>query len=212
MSGTGHDAHEDWTALGTHWRAQPPPLPDGWDGWDALGAEVRRRSLRLRLLRLFDLLMAAVAVGMCAWATSLPPPRNLPAGAGIGLAALVLGYTAWAQWQRRRQWRAYAATPAALLEFERGRTLTSLRIWRVSTWLSCAMWIGLVALALLAWHAGDAPGRLPASVWLTNVVANGGVLLAAALLAWGAGVRARRRLRRLQRLSRSLAADKGAAS
>ncbi|MFT4247378.1 MAG: hypothetical protein QM581_04970 [Pseudomonas sp.] len=206
MSGNEHEDREEWIALGTHWRAQPLP-----EWWDALGAEVRCRSLRLRWLRRFDWLMAAVAVGMCAWATQLPPPRNMPVGVAIGLAALVLGYTAWAQWQRRRQWRAYAATPAALLEFERGRTLTSLRLWRVSTWLSCAMWVGLVVLAMLAWHAEDAPGRLPASAWLTNVVANGGVLLAAALLAWAAGARARRRLRRLERLSCSLAADEASA-
>lgn len=191
------DQHaEDWGTWVADWQAQaavPPP-------WPALRAEVARRSRRVRLWWIGELLVAMIAIGNCLrvmWQS----PGAIPTPVLWGLIALVVFHMAWVQWKRRRQWRAQSLDSGALIAFERARTQTSVLLWRVSIWISLMLWLALMGwgLACLTGVTG-LPDTVPAWNWAMSAIANAVVVLVSALVGVVLGQRCRRRLKRLARL------------
>jgi len=195
------DMFDEWADLQSVWQVQAAVAPD----LPGLRREVERRLRRMRVVCALEVLVAFVALGNCTRALLMHDRVPLPVPMIIAFMALILGYTSWALWQRRRQWLAVALAPHALIEFERARTLTSLRIWRVSTWLALGVWIALTVNAIHAMQNG--PVRLPAYTWLIVVGLNAWVVLASAALGWWLGRRRRQRLRRLQAMQQELQAN-----
>jgi hypothetical protein len=187
---------DDWETLMAAWQSQAAAQPD----LQALQHEVSRRSRRLRVLRIGELLMAALSLGNCLRAWLLGSSSPIPSTVLLGLMGLVIGYTVWVQWQRRRQWRARDLDPHALIAFEVTRTLTSIRIWRVSTWSAMALWVALTIWGIVALRVGPVPGGLPGDGWALNILLNAVVVLVSAGLGFGMGQRRRRRLARLDAL------------
>ncbi|WCE05084.1 hypothetical protein [Pseudoxanthomonas sp. JBR18] len=185
------DPHtEDWETWAADWQAQGAVTPP----WPALHAEVARRSRRVRLWWIGELLVAMIAIGNCLrvmWQS----PESIPASVLWGLIALVVFHMAWVQWKRRHQWRARTLDPGALIAFERTRTQTSVLLWRVSIWISLLLW-----MALMVWGLAGLPETLPARNWAMSGIANALVVLVFALIGVVLGRRCRRRLERLARL------------
>jgi|LNAP01.1.fsa_nt_gb hypothetical protein len=194
------DQDDPWDGWMETWQAQATTPPDV----EALRQEVSRRSRRLRALRIGELLVAAVALGNCLRALLLKGAHPIPGAVLLGLMGVVIGYTLWVQWQRRRQWQARELDPPALVAFEIARTLTSIRIWRVSTWASLALWVALTVWGIGAMSAGPAADALPPAVWALNIGVNALVVLVSAGLGFWIGRRRRRRLARLDAMRRVL--------
>jgi len=192
------DKRDDWSDLQAAWQAQPTTAPD----LAGLQREVGRRVRRMRVLGVANLLVAGIALGNCVRALRLHDRVPLPVPLVIALMLVVAGYTGWALWQRRRQWRAVALAPHALVAFEHARTQTTLRIWRVSTWLGLAVWLALSLNALYVMQYGAA--RQPPYTWAIVIGLNALVVLVCATLGGFLGRRLRRRLLRLQAMQREL--------
>lgn len=191
---------DDWVTLMAAWQSQPATQPD----LEALQREVSRRSRRLRMLRIGELLMVALSLGNCLRAWLLGSRNPIPATILLGLMGLVIGYTVWVQWQRRRQWRAHDLDPHALIIFEIVRTQTSMRIWRVSTWIAMGLWVALTLLGIIVLRAGPVPGGLPGDAFALSIALNAVVVLVSAGLGLWMGQRRRRRLARLHALRDAL--------
>jgi hypothetical protein len=195
-----HLSTDDWGDLQAAWQTQAVAAPD----MDALRHEIAGRDRRLRALRLAERTVAAISLANCARALFLHEVVPLPVPMIVGFMILVAGYTVWAEWQRRKQWRAVALEPAALVDFEHARTRTSLRIWRVSTWLALGVWIAFVFQALLSMDGASSAPPVPAWAWALSVGLNALVVLLAALVACALGRRWRRRLHRLEAMRAAL--------
>jgi hypothetical protein len=88
-----------------------------------------------------------------------------------------------------------------MVDLEIARARTSLRYWRVSIWLSVAIWLALYALAMLGAWGGDAnAGVVPADKLAGSLVGAGSVGIGFAAWAWWRGRRPRARLVRLHGL------------
>lgn len=195
-----HGSTDDWGGLQAAWQAQAVAAPD----MDALRHEIARRDRRLRALRLAERVVAAISFANCARALFLHDVVPLPAPMIIGFMVLVAGYTVWVEWQRRKQWRAMALEPLALVDFEYARTRTSLRIWRASTWLALGVWITLTLQALASMGGVSSAPQAPAQAWALSIGINALVVLVAALVAHALGRRWRRRLHRLEAMRGAL--------
>ncbi|MCW6029489.1 hypothetical protein K4043_15855 [Stenotrophomonas sp. SRS1] len=198
------DESTGWDALVTRWQAQPSAAPDV----QALEREVHRRSGRLRIVWSIEVILAVLSLANCVRALSLGDRLPVPAGLVWFLMGLVMAMTGWTLWQRRRQWRAQALDARALMAFERERSRTALRIWRVSTWVSVALW---TAMVLWAWLT--AQGRVPMvqaappAGWALSIVINALVVAVFAVAAWAICRRHRQRLQRLHSLEKMMDVD-----
>lgn len=192
----------DWQALGETWRRQSFPEVD----IAALRSEIARRSRGLAIWRIFELVTAAVSSGICMFAMLWPGPGLAERGVYFLLLIVVVGFTWWTHVQRRRQWRATDLAAPALVRFEIARVRTSLRVWRVSTWIVFTLWCALYAAAFVnvMFHAPDQRQLL---VWGLNLAANAPVVLASAFWAWWAGRRSHALLSRLHALKAALAEE-----
>lgn len=195
-----HGSMDDWRDLRAAWHAQAVAAPD----MDALRHEIARRDRRLRAVRLAERVVAAISLANCVRALFLHDVVPLPVPMIIGFMVLVAGYTVWVEWQRRKQWRAMALEPVALVDFEHARTRTSLRIWRASTWLALGVWIALTLQALASMGGASSAPPAPAQAWALSIGINAGVVLVAALVAHVLGRRWRRRLHRLEAMRAAL--------
>ena len=194
------DKPDDWLALGEDWRAQPGSAIDV----DALRNEVRRRGCRLRWALVNELVAFAMAMGLCLWVL-LSGRAGLAPAVVIGLMVLLAGFQAWSLWIRRRQVGDSDLDARAMVDLEIARARTSLRYWRVSIWLSVAIWLALYALAMLGAWGGDASaGVVPADKLAGGLVGAGSVGVGFAAWAWWRGRRTRARLVRLHRLQDEL--------
>ena len=188
------DKHDDWLALGDDWRAQATGTVDV----DDLRAEVRRRGRRLRWALVSELLGFALAMAVGVWVLRSDPAGIAPAVI-IGLLVILAGFQGWSLWIRRRQVGDSGLDARAMVDLEIDRARTSLRYWRVSIWLSMAMWLALYAVAMLGgWVAGvDA---VSADKWTRSLVAAGSFGIGFAVWAWWLGRRTTARLARLRGL------------
>lgn len=202
------NSRDDWQALADDWRQQPGSAIDS----AALLQEVRRRGRRLRWMLASELATTAFVLGLCAWTlSSSGSPGNLRILIGL-LVAIVLGLQAWALWIRRGQLRDQTLDAQAAITLDIRRTRTTLRYWRVSTWVAVAMWLALYAAAWvgLAWPEVIALGpgdQVSQRKLIHGVAASGAVGAAAAVWAWGRCRQLRRRLERMLTLRAELQED-----
>ena len=187
------DKPDDWLALGEDWRAQPAGTIDV----DALRDEVRRRGRRLRWALVSELFGFALAMAVGVWVLRSEPAAMAPAVI-IGLLLVLAGFQAWSLWIRRRQVRDSGVDARAMVDLEIARARTSLRYWRVSIWLSVAIWLALYALAMLgAWVADGSADVVLADKLAGSLVGAGSIGIVFAVWAWWFGRRTRARLLRL---------------
>lgn len=194
----GDDKHDDWLALGEDWRAQPGSGVDV----DALRAEVRRRGRRLRWAMAHDFAGFAIAMGACVWALQ-SGRAGLMSAVVVGMMVVLVGFQAWSLWSRRRQVGDSGLDARALVDLEIARGQTSLRYWRVSIWLSVAIWLGLYGLAMLGAWVADANAdadAVTADKWAGILAGAGSVGIGFAIYAWWLGCRTVARLQRLRQL------------
>ena len=194
------DPHDDWLALGEDWRAQAGSSVDV----DALRNEVRRRGRRLRWALVNELVGFAMAMGLCLWVL-LSGRAGLAPAVVIGLMVVLAAFQAWALWIRRRQIGDSGLDARAMVDLEIARARTSLRYWRVSIWLSVAIWFALYALAMLGVSVSDTnPDIVSADKLVGSLVGAGSVCIAFGAWAWWRGRRTRARLARLHGLQDEL--------
>ena len=191
--------HDDWLALGEDWRAQPGSGIDV----DALRNEVRRRGRRLRWALVNELVAFAMAMGLCLWVL-LSGRAGLAPAVVIGLMVLLAGFQAWSLWIRRRQVGDSDLDARAMVDLEIARARTSLRYWRVSIWLSVAIWLALFTLAMLGVWVADTPDDVSADKLAGSLVGAGSVCIGFAIWTWWRGRRTRARLARLHGLQDEL--------
>ena len=190
------DKHDDWEALGDDWRAQSMGTVDV----DALRDEVRRRGRRLRCALISELFGFALAMAVGVWVLRSEPAGMAPAVI-IGLLVVLACFQGWSLWIRRRQVRDSGLDARAMVDLEIGRARTSLRYWRVSIWLSMAMWLALYAVAMLgAWVADANADAVLTHKLARSVVAAGSIGIGFAVWAWWLGRRTSARLARLRGL------------
>lgn len=190
------DKPDDWLALGDDWRAQATGTVDV----DALRAEVRRRGRRLRWALVSELFGFALALAVGVWALRSDPAGIAPAVV-IGLLLILAGFQGWSLWIRRRQVSDSGLDARAMVELEIDRARTSLRYWRVSIWLSMAMWLALYAVATLGvWVADANADAVTADKWAGILIGAGSVGIGFAVWAWWRGRRTSARLVRLRGL------------
>lgn len=190
------DKPDDWLALGEDWRAQPGSTIDV----DALRAEVRRRGRRLRWAMAHDFAGFALAMGLCLWVL-LSGRAGLTPAVVIGLMGVLGGFQGWSLWSRRRQMGDSGLDARAMVDLEIARARTSLRYWRVSIWLSVAIWLALYVLAMLGVWATDANADAETAHGLAGaLIGAGSVGIGFAVWAWWLGRRTRARLLRLHGL------------
>ena len=119
----------------------------------------------------------------------------------IGLMVVLAAFQAWALWIRRRQIGDSGLDARAMVDLEIARARTSLRYWRVSIWLSVAIWLALYALAMLGVWAANASADLVLSDKLAGSLVGAGLIgIGFAVWAWWRGRRTVARLVRLQGL------------
>ena len=190
------DKPDDWVELGEDWRAQPGSTIDV----DALRAEVRRRGRRLRWALISEVFGFALAMAVGVWAL-LSEPAGMASAVIIGLLVIVAGFQGWSLWIRRRQVGDSGLDATAMVDLEIDRALTSLRYWRVSIWLSVAMWLALYAVAMLGARVADGNADVVLAGKLAgSLVGAGSVGIGFAVWAWWLGRRTRARLLRLRAL------------
>lgn len=185
-----HDRQDDWQAMAKAWREQPGSRLDT----DALLKEVRRRGRRLRWALVSEVATMAVVLVLCGRVLLSPDVSHFTRLVVGVLTAMVLGFQGWALWIRRGQVRDSGRDANAMIALDIARTRTTLRYWRVSTWVAVAMWLGLYAVA---WStlASPSPGDAATLQKLVHsVMATGLVGFGAAVWAWWWSARHRRRL------------------
>lgn len=193
-----NDMH-DWQSLGDEWRGQAVGKVDV----EALRTEANRRGGRLRWAMLNEVVMCMVALALCAWALRHPARTGLAPTMVIGAMLVLVGFQAWSLWIRRRQLGDSGLDAGAMVALEIERARTSLRYWRVSTWVTAGLWAGLYAAALLditAPEFRDPRPMHPLGTWVGAQVGGAIALLGSALWAWWLGRRNRARLARLRKL------------
>ena len=189
----------DWQSLGDEWREQTVSTLDV----DALRTEVNRRGRRLRLAMINEVVMCVVALALCAWALRHPGRADIAPAMVIGAMLVLAGFQAWSLWIRRRQLGDRGLDAAAMVALEIERARTSLRYWRMSTWVTLGLWVGLYAAVLSDVMAPELLDPRPLgqfNKWVGSLVGGAFVLLASALWAWWLGRRTGARLVRLRRL------------
>ena len=190
------DKHDDWLALGDDWRAQATGTVDV----EALRDEVRRRGRRLRWAILHELAGFAIAMGLWAWVL-VTDRAGIPVTVVIGLLVILVGFQGWSLWIRRRQVSDSGLDAKAMVDLEIARARTSLRYWRVSIWLSVAMWLMLYAAAMLGiGMVGTPADAISADKWAGILVGAGSVGIGFGIWAWWLGRRTSARLLRLRGL------------
>lgn len=111
---------EDWSSLAAAWQAQPVDL-------DALRRATARRSRRMQLLMLLDVIsaVAAGAIAVYLFLDSASLQARLGAAVGIAAmaAALLINYRL-----RRGLWRASGDSAVELLKLQRKRCVNALRM------------------------------------------------------------------------------------
>lgn len=202
--GTGASSSGGWDTLAADWRAQPVTAVDA----EALQRQVMRRGRRLRWSLGVEALLTTVAIGMCVWATFVLEGAVFSPLASLVVIGSLLGVQGWSLWTRRRQVRDSGLDVRALLALERDRIQTSLRYWRVNTWLAVALWCvlcGLLVVVLAAPADGDV--GVSSRQLIASVLVNAPVLLGFATFAWWWCRRGRQRLGRLRALQEEIDRD-----
>ena len=190
------DKHDDWAALGDDWRAQATGTIDV----EVLRDEVRRRGRRLRWALLHELAGYALAMALGLWVL-LSERGGIPAALIIGLLVILTGFQGWSLWIRRRQISDRGLDVRAMIDLEIARARTSLRYWRVSIWLSVAMWLAIYAVAMLGGGITDTQAdAVSAEKWAGSLIGAGSVGIGFGIWAWWLGRRTHARLVRLQGL------------
>ena len=189
------DKPDDWLALGEDWRAQQGSTLD----IDALRAEVRRRGRRLRWALISELFGFALAMALGVWVL-MSEPAGVASAVIIGLLVIVTGFQGWSLWIRRRQVGDSGLDASAMVDLEIDRASTSLRYWRVSIWLSVAMWLALYAVAMLGARVANGNADGVTDKLAGGLVGAGSVGIGFAVWAWWLGRRTRARLLRLRAL------------
>lgn len=186
----------DWQALGAAWRGQATPAPD----LEAVAREVRRRGRRLRWLVAGELSLTVLALAFLALILWHGAGGAVERAVLVVFAALLVPYQAAVLWLRRRELRDEGLDVAALVALEIRRATSGITYWRLSVWTAMAMWVGLVAVALL-----EPAGRLRQDLWVFQLVYTP-MMLACGAFAWWRGRRSRERIARYQALRDQLRA------